>query len=83
MKLLQEEKGNNLKYIEIINVKLSTIETYESKIIELRLEVMNQRKQISDLIVKFKDLELGGNTTKSKEKENLYQCDKCEYNATT
>ena len=72
-----------IKYFEIINVNLSPIETYESEIIELKLEVMNQRKQISDLIVKFKDLELGGNTTKSKEKENSYQCDKCEYNATT
>ena len=80
IKLLQEE---NLKYIEIINVKLSTIETNESEITELKLEVMNQRKQISDLIVKVKDLELGRNITKTKEQENSYQCDKCEYNATT
>ena len=44
---------------------------------------MNLRKQILDLLVKVKDLELGKNTTKSKEKENSYQCDKCEYITTT
>ena len=72
IKLIQEEKVRILDTMEVINVKLSMIERNESEMSDLRLEVMDQRNKLSDLIVNVEELEHGKKTLKPKEKKTSF-----------